>query len=114
MDVTVPLAVPHDVAQDTVIDGYSVRKGTMAVFNLDSVHKDKSYWGPDAELFRPERWIDDEGQLKTFDGYIPFGAGEKLVIVSWMLAWVGSSISCNLLSDHNRRVANIFAAISAI
>lgn len=36
---------------------------------------DKDLWG-DPEVFRPERFLDESGQLKKKDWSLPFGAGK--------------------------------------
>lgn len=39
-----------------------------------SAHMDESVW-KEPEVFRPERWLDDNGQLLKKDQTIGFGAG---------------------------------------
>lgn len=39
------------------------------------MHWDKDYWGPDAEAFRPERWLDS---IRPKWKYIPFLGGARL------------------------------------
>lgn len=41
---------------------------------LYSNNMDPILWG-DPENFRPERWLDTQGQLKKRDFTMPFGAG---------------------------------------
>ena len=38
------------------------------------MHRDRDYWGPDAEEFRPERWLDD---TRPKWKYIPFLGGAR-------------------------------------
>lgn len=40
------------------------------------MQRDTSIWGPDAEVFRPERWI--EGQLRPGWTYVPFLGGGRI------------------------------------
>ncbi len=40
------------------------------------MHRDTSIWGPDAEVFRPERWI--EGDLRPGWTYVPFLGGGRI------------------------------------
>lgn len=42
--------------------------------SLYSLHKDEEYWG-DPEIFRPERFLSEEGYLKPSDHLIPFALG---------------------------------------
>lgn len=45
------------------------------MISLYSVHKDLAYW-KDPEVFRPERFLDNEGKLIDHDRVIPFGLGK--------------------------------------
>lgn len=39
-----------------------VPKGGLVSWNLWALHRRKDYFGEDAEDFRPERWLDEEGE----------------------------------------------------
>lgn len=60
-------------------DGQSpvlVRKGESVGYLVYAMHRREDIYGPDAKLFRPERWQDDA--LKSVGyGYLPFGAGPR-------------------------------------
>jgi len=68
--------------QDTVLpvgggpDGKSpiyVRKGDIVQVTKTVLHRDKDFWGSDADKFRPERW---DG-MKPFWTFVPFGGGPR-------------------------------------
>jgi hypothetical protein len=42
-------------------DGYAVKKGDMVSYQPYPMGRMKFLWGDDAEEFRPERWLDDDG-----------------------------------------------------
>ena len=47
------------------------------------LHRRKDLWGPDAEEFSPERWIDPERlKIMTSDPFkfIPFNAGPRICL----------------------------------
>ena len=39
------------------------------------MHLDENVWGPDAEEFKPERWINSNGDFETRSEFLPFGLG---------------------------------------
>ncbi|GFT77362.1 cytochrome P450 2J2, partial [Nephila pilipes] len=45
----------------------------MVLANLWSVHHNPKYWGNDAEIFRPERFLSEDGKrvIKS-EHFIPF------------------------------------------
>ncbi len=52
-----------------------IRSGTRIEMRFGIMHRDKDYWGSDAEEFRPERWLDD---LRPKWRYIPFLGGARV------------------------------------
>lgn len=75
---TVP-SFPHECAADINFEGYSIEKGSTIIANVDFVHHDEKVWG-DPWTFRPERFIDDQGQLLhrshvLMKSWLPFGVG---------------------------------------
>nr|QBQ34513.1 cytochrome P450 CYP304A1 [Diaphorina citri] len=73
----VPLSVPHKATEDANFMGYHVEKGTIMIPSLYCLHNDPDIWG-DPENFRPERFLDSNGQLKKKDRTLPFGFGKRL------------------------------------
>ncbi|CUA66565.1 Cytochrome P450 1A2 [Rhizoctonia solani] len=53
-------------------------KGTHMIFATDAMGKDVSVWGPDAEEWRPTRWLTQDGLFNRSAGpSIPFGMGQR-------------------------------------
>lgn len=52
-----------------------VQRGTLIDTHISVLHRDPAFWGPDAEVFRPERWFEDS--LRPRWEYIPFGGGAR-------------------------------------
>lgn len=50
-----------------------VQRGTLIETNTSVMHRDATFWGPDADTFRPERWLNDK--LRPGWQYLPFGGG---------------------------------------
>ncbi|KAJ5761620.1 hypothetical protein N7533_003659 [Penicillium manginii] len=62
-------------------DGLSpvfVPKGTFVSYNVYAMHRRTDIYGPDAEVFRPERW--EDGKLQPRWGYLPFNGGPRICI----------------------------------
>ncbi|OXV05609.1 hypothetical protein Egran_06623 [Elaphomyces granulatus] len=52
----VPLTV-RQVANDITIIDSPIPKGTIMLMFTDTMNRSKEYWGPDADEFKPERWL---------------------------------------------------------
>lgn len=74
-----PLAVPHITKTATKLCGYHIPAYTTVLPNIWALHHDPELWG-DPEVFRPERFLDVNGQLKKPDYFIPFSAGARRCI----------------------------------
>ncbi|KAL6123316.1 hypothetical protein ACLB2K_075838 [Fragaria x ananassa] len=65
----VPVNAKVCFSDDTWPDGFSVKKGDMVAYQPYAMGRMKFLWGDDAEEFRPERWLDENG---TFQPESPF------------------------------------------
>ena len=67
----------HSSMADTTFHGYDIKKDTMIIANLYSVHSDQKTWG-DPENFRPERHLSrDEKTVIKNESLIPFSTGKR-------------------------------------
>ena len=60
-------------------DGMSkvfVRKGELVDYSVQIMHRDKQFWGPDADEFKPERWV---GRKPGWE-YLPFNGGPRICL----------------------------------
>ncbi|KAK6936365.1 Cytochrome P450 [Dillenia turbinata] len=79
-------AVPMDgklcFSDDTLPDGYSVKKGDLLVYHPYAMGRMKFLWGDDAEEFRPERWLDENGMFKPESPFkfTAFQAGPRICL----------------------------------
>ncbi|CAO4376704.1 unnamed protein product [Caenorhabditis nigoni] len=71
-----PLNVPHATTRDTIINGYSIPRGTGVVAQISTVMNDEKTF-PDHKSFKPERFIDENGKLKKVEELIPFSIGKR-------------------------------------
>nr|CAH0098576.1 unnamed protein product [Daphnia galeata] len=74
-----PLAIPHRAMKETQLQGFTIPKGSIIAINLDSAFKDATVW-EDAENFRPERHLDQNGKVIKNDAFTPFGIGKRICL----------------------------------
>jgi len=74
----VPLGVPHKMLNDMEFHGYFLPKGATVWGNIYAIHHDPNVWGNDVEIFRPERFLNEEGKLLVKnDAFMPFSIGKR-------------------------------------
>ena len=74
MGPVTPSSAPQKAERDTTLSGYFIPAGSVVAPLLYTIHHDSNYWDEPFE-FRPERWLDDNGQLIKHDNFLPFGTG---------------------------------------
>jgi cytochrome P450 len=55
---SVPIDIKYTLADDVWPDGTVVPAGTNVAYNIFAMGRQAAIWGADAEVFRPERWLD--------------------------------------------------------
>ncbi|KAL6008023.1 hypothetical protein ACLOJK_033529 [Asimina triloba] len=65
----VPVDGKYCVSDDTLPDGFDVKRGDLVAYVPYAMGRMKFIWGEDADVFRPERWIGADG---TFQPESPF------------------------------------------
>lgn len=73
---SVPFEVKETVAEDTLPDGTKVYAGTMMSFLPYAQGRCEGIWGKDAEIFRPERWLERETAPSSYE-FTAFNAGPR-------------------------------------
>jgi cytochrome P450 len=70
--------VIHNVArrltEPVEVGGYRLPAGVAVLPSIGAVQADPRFWGADAALFRPERWLESNPPLHA---WIPFGGGVR-------------------------------------
>jgi unspecific monooxygenase len=67
--------------EDTVLGGrHRMTPDDWALVLIPLVHRDPQAWGPDADEFRPDRFLPDEARGRAPHSYKPFGTGERACI----------------------------------
>ncbi|XP_072036984.1 cytochrome P450 2U1-like [Amphiura filiformis] len=73
------LGVPHGCTKTTTVRGVTIPEGFIVVSNLWAVHRDPDLW-PEPWKFKPERFLDDNGQVVNRDELIPFSTGRRICL----------------------------------
>ncbi|KAH7664630.1 Abieta-7,13-dien-18-ol hydroxylase protein [Dioscorea alata] len=78
----VPLDVKECSSDDTLPDGFAVKKGDFVNYQPYAMGRMKFLWGDDAEDFRPERWFNDEGVFQPQNPFkfTAFQAGPRICL----------------------------------
>ena len=77
---TVGAGLPREVPEGgATILGHYLKAGTTVSVPLYYLHRDESFWGPDAAEFRPERWIEasPERKKEMLNYFAPFSVGPR-------------------------------------
>ncbi|KAI1702541.1 cytochrome p450 domain-containing protein [Ditylenchus destructor] len=72
----VPVNLNHTTTRDVVLNGYRLPKGTIVAPELCTVLYDENIF-PEPGVFRPERFLNEKGQLKKCEELIPFSVGKR-------------------------------------
>jgi cytochrome P450 len=71
--VTIPLSEPIlETGESQVV----IPKGTLIAIPVNVLQRDTSFWGKDADVFQPTRWL-EKANGSLFDGHelLAFSAG---------------------------------------
>nr|XP_038946667.1 cytochrome P450 2C13, male-specific isoform X1 [Rattus norvegicus] len=80
-----PNGLLHDVTCDTKFRNYFIPKGTAVLTSLTSVlHDSKEF--PNPEMFDPGHFLDENGNFKKSDYFIPFSAGRRNTVGSFSIS----------------------------
>lgn len=73
----IPTNLPHSVTCDVKFRNYLIPKGTTVITSLTSVlYEDKEF--PNPEKFDPGHFLDESGNFKKSDYFVPFSIGKRM------------------------------------
>jgi cytochrome P450 len=81
-----PLGIPHKAAEDDWYEGMFIPKGATCMANIWQCNHDRAIFGDDADEFRPERHLNDKGELlpgpaeTNQEGHVSFGFGRRVCV----------------------------------
>nr|XP_004554898.1 cytochrome P450 2J2 [Maylandia zebra]XP_024654452.1 cytochrome P450 2J2-like [Maylandia zebra] len=74
-----PLSLSHMTNKDTILDKYTIPKGTMILPLLHSVLNDESMWET-PHSFNPQHFLDQDGNFRKREAFMPFSAGKRVCL----------------------------------
>ncbi|TGJ85771.1 hypothetical protein E0Z10_g2974 [Xylaria hypoxylon] len=69
---------PRQASKDLVIEGVYIPKGTQVDLHMPLIHHHEGVWGPDASVFRPERWNNLTGDSASPYAFQAFIQGPRI------------------------------------
>ncbi|KAG6333009.1 hypothetical protein ID866_6077 [Astraeus odoratus] len=85
-DDVIPLSEPVLTKSGTLVNSVLVTRGTLVSVSFTSTNRSEAIWGPDAKVFRPDRWLQPDGitdKAREIQGYrhlLTFGDGPKICL----------------------------------
>ncbi|CAE6435503.1 unnamed protein product [Rhizoctonia solani] len=81
---------------------YFVPSGTRIIWSTLLMHRRKDLWGPDADEFDPNRWLDDRFKKYVMSNpfiFLPFSAGPRICLGQQFAYSEASFFLCRLLQS---------------
>ncbi|KAH8822150.1 cytochrome P450 [Flagelloscypha sp. PMI_526] len=82
-----PLSKPLQTSHGTLVNALTISKGSYVTVPLGALNRLQELWGPDAERFKPERWLDgtigDSLRAKELQGHkhlLTFSDGPRICL----------------------------------
>ncbi|KAJ6535121.1 cytochrome P450 [Mycena capillaripes] len=85
-DDILPLSTPIESADGELVDAVFVPKGTVVTMPIQCVNRAEAFWGADAKVFNPSRWLDesaDKHRAQEIQGYrhiLTFADGPRMCL----------------------------------
>jgi cytochrome P450 len=97
-DVILPTGGGPDGNEPTLVE-----KGTHILILTYALHRDEGYWGQDAKMFNPERWMESSQPAADPWCFLPFSGGPRICI--------GQQLALNEIYYTIARVCQSFSTI---
>uniref|UniRef100_A0A7N6A0Z4 Cytochrome P450, family 2, subfamily P, polypeptide 6 n=1 Tax=Anabas testudineus TaxID=64144 RepID=A0A7N6A0Z4_ANATE len=75
----IPLNVIRMTTKDTILDKYTIPKGTIILATLNSVLHDETMWET-PHSFNPQHFLDQDGKFRKREAFLPFSTGKRVCI----------------------------------
>ncbi|KAK7057918.1 cytochrome P450 [Favolaschia claudopus] len=81
-----PIGLPHRVSEDDWYEGFFIAKDSILIPNIWGMNHDPAIYGEDAEAFRPERHLTEDGILASApkdtkdESHCSYGFGKRICV----------------------------------
>uniref|UniRef100_A0A6E8VZK4 Cytochrome P450 n=1 Tax=Anopheles coluzzii TaxID=1518534 RepID=A0A6E8VZK4_ANOCL len=69
--------IARQTMKDIEIAGVHIPRDSLIVMSIFSMHRRKDVWGPDADVFDPDRFLPERSVGRSANVFIPFSAGAR-------------------------------------
>jgi cytochrome P450 len=66
--------------EEVELDGYRFPAGTMVLPQVSIALNNPAYFA-EPKQFRPERFIDENANLRKYDAFLPFSIGKRFLVL---------------------------------
>lgn len=97
----VPVEIKQCEGHVTLPDGTFLPEDSIIVWCIWAMNRSRNLYGEDAHKFRPERWLNSEGQFtsKTASEFPVFNGGPRSCLGKKMAELMGAYLIINLIKD---------------
>lgn len=74
-----PFGIPHATMEDCELYGYKIPERATVILNFTALFNNAEYF-PEPEKFNPDRFLDENGQLKANEAMVPFSLGKRVCL----------------------------------
>ncbi|KAJ3566331.1 hypothetical protein NPX13_g7173 [Xylaria arbuscula] len=92
-------SVPQSAPTTRVVDGYVIPAGTDIIIDAYSLNVHSNFWGPDAETYRPERFLEKSSVGQRYH-YWRFGFGPRQCLGKYLADVIIRSIIIYLIENY--------------
>ncbi|KAG1789067.1 cytochrome P450 [Suillus plorans] len=102
-----PNGVPHRTTQDVFWENYCIPAGTTVLGSNWAISKDPEVY-PDPDVFKPQRWMNDQGELRDDITFFVYGFGRRIcpgIHLANRSVWINSVLlfwAFQLTLDHTK------------
>ncbi|KAK5637484.1 hypothetical protein RRF57_013199 [Xylaria bambusicola] len=98
-------SVPQSAPTTRVVDGYVIPAGTDIIIDAYSLNVRSDFWGPDADTYRPERFIEKSSIGQRYH-YWRFGFGPRQCLGKFLADVVIRSIIIYLIENYELSITD--------